>query len=164
MPGLEPVVSNTTPLITLAGVGLINVLPALYGKVWIPDVVYEEYRVGQGRDPARPDLDHLPWLLVHPIAPDSEVTETLDAGEAAAIALARACHARLILLDEQRGRREAARLGLPVAGSLAVLIAAKEQGLISAVAPILDQIMAQGRWVGVDLRARVLGLAGEEVR
>lgn len=43
MPSLEPVVSNTTPLITLAGIGLLELLPQLYQTVWIPEAVYVEY-------------------------------------------------------------------------------------------------------------------------
>lgn len=40
---LDPVVSNTTPLITFAGVGLLDVLPALYQAILIPNAVYTEY-------------------------------------------------------------------------------------------------------------------------
>jgi len=138
-------------------------LPSLYNEIWVPEAVYEEYQVGRSLDPASPDLDGLPWLSVHPVSRDPEVSEMLDAGEAAAIALARACQARLVLLDERRGRREAARLGLPVAGSLAVLVAAKEWGLVPAVGPILDEIIAQGRRISVGLRSEVLKLAGEAI-
>ncbi len=33
-----PVVSNTSPLITLVGVGLLELLPVVYGNIWIDSV------------------------------------------------------------------------------------------------------------------------------
>lgn len=85
----------------------------------------------------------------------------LDPGEAEGIALARATSARLVLIDEQRGRAAAKRLGLPVSGSLGVLIEAKTAGHIPLVRPYLDQMIAQGRHIGPQLRSQVLSLAGE---
>lgn len=161
MPNHDPVVSDTTPLITLTEVGLLDVLRLLYGEIWIPDAVRDEYQAGQTRFPNRPELDRLPWISVHRVSPGPVAVMILDAGEAAAIELARECHARLILLDERRGRRAAVRLGLSVAGSLAVLVAAKERGLVPAVGPILEQIIAQGRWIGPDVKHQILVLAGE---
>jgi hypothetical protein len=43
MPPL-PVVSNTSPIINLAGVDLLHVLHDLYGKIWIPEAVFIEFR------------------------------------------------------------------------------------------------------------------------
>lgn len=88
MPSLEPVVSNTTPLITLAGIGLLELLPQLYQTVWIPEAVYVEYQTGRGRHPGSPDLNSQTWLSVHAVASDPRVPEALDAGEAEVIALA----------------------------------------------------------------------------
>ena len=63
-----PVVSDTTPLITLAGLGLLDLLPRLYGPVWIPEAVRAEYDAGRrGTEPA---LEALPWACV--VQPGSE--------------------------------------------------------------------------------------------
>src|SRR5579859_1044100 len=56
----HPVISNTTPLISLVGVGLHDLLPAIYGEVWIPEAVYIEYQTGRVRHPGSPNLDTLP--------------------------------------------------------------------------------------------------------
>ena len=117
-----PVVSNTTPLISLAEVGLINTLNALYGPVWIPTAVYREYQAGLATHPQRPSLDGFSWLSVHSAPIDPTVPDTLDPGEAEAIALARAIGARLVLIDEQRARAVAKRLALPLSGSIGVLV------------------------------------------
>jgi uncharacterized protein len=157
----DPVVSNTTPLIVLVGVGLLDLLRTLYQEIHIPEAVFTEYQTGRARYPASPDLAPLSWLNVHTVAPDPAIPASLDAGEAQAIALARSLHARLILLDERRGRAVAEQLGLPVAGSLTVLLEAKRQGHVRLIAPILDQMIAQGRRISQRLRAEVLKRAGE---
>ena len=36
--------TNTTPLITLAGIELLDLLPHLYGEVWAPRIVLDEYQ------------------------------------------------------------------------------------------------------------------------
>lgn len=161
MPSPDPVVSNTTPLISLVGVGLLDLLPAIYTAVWIPEAVHAEYQTGRAHHPGSPDLDTLAWLSIHPTAAHPSVPASLDAGEAAALSLALAHHARLVLLDEQRARRAAVQLGLPIAGSLTVLLEAKRRGLIPLVGPILDRMVAQGRRISAPLKARVLDLAGE---
>lgn len=158
----DPVVSNTTPLITLVGVGLLQLLPSLYQEIQIPRAVYTEYQTGRARHPGSPDLDTLAWLTTHTAPPDPDVPDTLDAGEAQAIALARASHARLLLLDERRGRAVAMGLGLPVEGSLSVLLVAKQRGLVPLIAPILDQMVTQGRRFSPRLRSEILARAGEQ--
>lgn len=154
-----PVVSNTTPLITLAGVGLLDLLPQLYGSIWIAEVVRVEYQAG--RTAAEADLDALPWIMVRPVAVDSVLMDLLDAGEAATIALAIAQRARIVALDEARGRRIAQGRGLATIGTLGILLRAKRAGLIDALAPVIDAMVSQGRYISLALRDRVLRDAGE---
>jgi predicted nucleic acid-binding protein len=45
--------------------------------------------------------------------------------------MAQELHARLVILDERLARRHARRLGLPMTGTLGVLLRAKEQKLIA---------------------------------
>ena len=137
------VVSNTTPLIVLAGVGLLDLLPILYGSIAIPTVVRDEYIAGM--KPGEPDISGLPWLQVYPIAVNAATSSSLDRGELAAIELAIALNASGILLDNRDARIEAQRRGLFVTGSIGVLLDAKRRGAIALVAPVLDQMIAQGR-------------------
>jgi len=128
-------VTNTTPLITLAGVGLLDLLPLLYGKVWAPRIVLDEYQTKA--PPTEPNLAQASWLTVVDAVIIDPTLPLLDVGEAAALSLAQTIGARLILLDERKARRIAARIGLQVAGTLAVLLRAKQQGLIAAIRPYI---------------------------
>ena len=63
-----PVVSDTTPLITLAGLGLLDLLPRLYGAIWVPEAVRAEYDAG--RRGTEPPLDALSWAVIKPVRVD----------------------------------------------------------------------------------------------
>jgi len=73
-----------------------------------------------------------PWLSVVAVEADrvQGVTDELDLGERAAIALAGVLHADLLLIDDAAGRTEARRRHLRVTGTLGVLRAAAERGLV----------------------------------
>lgn len=157
----RPVISNTTPLINLAGVGLLDLLPQIYGPITIADVVRDEYVAGMR--PGEPDLDQLPWLrVVAAVSMDPSLPHNLDRGEAATIRLALATNASAVLLDELLARRVATAHSLPIVGTLGVLLVARQTNLIAAVRPVIDQMIGQGRRISPTLRATIVRAAGEE--
>ena len=79
------------------------------------------------------------------------LTAFLDGGEAAAIALTKETKADVLLLDERRARVEAQRLGIPVVGTIGILRRGRERGLLSAVAPIVDELRQLGFWISAEL-------------
>jgi predicted nucleic acid-binding protein len=70
------------------------------------------------------------------LEPVETVTNDLDLGERSAIALAATLGADLLLIDEAAGRLEARRRNLRVTGTLGVLRAGAEQGLVNVPALI----------------------------
>lgn len=156
-----PVVSNTTPLITLGELGLIEALRSLYTEVWISEAVMAEYELGRASHPLRPDLTPLPWMRVRPTLVPLQLPPSLDAGERDAIALAHSLQASRILLDERAARAVAIRLGLTVTGSVGILLAAKRRGIIALVRPYLDKMLEQGRFISPTLSDQIVRQAGE---
>ena len=149
---MEAVVTDTTPLIALDRSGHLDLLPALF-EVHAPPAVVSEF----GWCPA--------WLRTSPSPNPSRVAalrETLDAGEAEAVALAEAPPKARLLIDERKGRRVARSLGLRVIGTVGVLLAAKSRGLIPQVRPLLDALIHDhGLHLSEALRGTVLREAGE---
>ena len=147
-----PVVSNTTPLINLVGVNQLALLPFLYGAVTIADVVRDEYEAGKAA--ADPNLNSLPWIqIVSPVQLDPSLPMQIGVGEAATLTLGSALNARAVLLDEAYGRRLARIRGLPVVGTLGVLLAAKQVGQLAAIKPVIEEMVRQGRHLSASLRS-----------
>lgn len=154
------VVPDAGPLIYLSGAGQIELLRALYADVVVPRVVYEEVTVAGAGLTGSAEVAAAAWLRVVEQAPDASLLGRLDAGEAAAIPLAAALDA-VLLVDDGEARAVAGERGIPVIGSLGVLLAAKQRGHLAAVGPVLDRMVEIGMFVSPALRQRVLDLAGE---
>ncbi len=120
-----PVVANNTPLSALWAIQRLGLLESLFGEILIPQEVANEFLAAEAIARRR-DLDATPWLKVTPVGERRRVLAyaSLDLGEAEVLALAEETNARLLIIDEYRGRRFARRLGFPVIGTLGVLLLA----------------------------------------
>jgi len=72
---------------------------------------------------------------------------------------AKKADSQMALLLQRAGSEKT--LGLQLKGTLGLLLDAKRAGLVTTVAPVLDQLVALGFRVSRHTRAAVLGLAGE---
>jgi len=158
----RPVIANNTPLVALWVLGRPDILRDLYGEVLIPPGVQAEFLKVE-RTLRQTTLDNAPWIKTVPLAnPDRTLAYAgLDQGEAEVLALAEEQKARLVIIDERNGRRYARRIGLPLTGTLGVLLLAKEEGIISSLAPLIAALQEAGMYLGSDLVTRVLEIAGE---
>jgi hypothetical protein len=156
------VIADTSPLQYLFQVGLVDVLRALFETVQVPGAVQDELRTGRKRGFDVPDPADYPWMAIRTTtsAPSLERFE-LDAGEQAVLSLALEMGASLVLLDDAAAREVANELGVPTTGTLGVLLLAKEQGIITAVAPVLEDLGRRGFRVTSGVRRQILQLAGE---
>lgn len=148
-----PTVSNSSCLIALEAAGYLDILEPLYGTIDVPVAVAAEC------GSALPG-----WVHVHPVQNQTLVQSLkldLGAGEAEAIALAMERAAERLILDDKKARRIARQLNLPVTGTLAVLLRAKEQGVVGSVREVLDALMAAYFRVSASLVSEVLRRAGE---
>jgi len=126
------VIADTTPLNYLVLIDQPHLLPQLYGRVLIPQAVYDELRQERTPAPVRAWVANRPaWLEVRQasVPLDSELEE-LDRGEREAIALALELQADLLILDDRDARVEASRRNLVVIGTLRVLEDAAQLGLV----------------------------------
>src|SRR5262245_39462727 len=106
----------------------------MYGTITVPQAVAGE---------SGPGLP--PWVQSQPVLNQTLVNSLrleLGAGEAEAIALSIELSAARVILDDKKARRIARQLRLPVTGTLAILVRAKERGVISSVRDAIDRLMA----------------------
>jgi uncharacterized protein len=158
---LKPVILNNTPLVALHLLGQWSLLHQLYGKVLIPTAVEREF-LAVARNERKQALHTAPWLHTTPTSLHPLLKHTkLDEGESAVLSLALQQDARLVIIDEQRGRVVAKKLGLSFTGTLGVLLAGKRKGFIPVIAPLLHQLQAEGIYLDPKLVASVQQMAGE---
>lgn len=156
------VISNATPIIALSLIGKLDLLQTLYQQVLIPPAVENEVLRG-GSKPGAVELDLADYLKTEALQDPrrADLITDLDRGEAEVIALAQEKHADLVLLDERLARRFARRLGIPMTGTVGVLLRAKEQKQIDAIAPFLYDLQSKGIRLSAGLVTQALHLAGE---
>lgn len=145
------IITDSGCLIALERIDRLDILPSLFGEVWLPPAVSQEF------DRA------LSWLQV--VVPKDQgmvaaLKLSIDDGEAEAIALAYEYQCRLIV-DDLQARKVAQRLGLQITGTVGILITAKKRGMIDSVKGVIDSLESVGFYVSEALKAQALQLAGE---
>lgn len=158
------VVSDSGPLIALAGCGQLELLVAVFETIHVPQVVLDETTADLSR-PGAVDIAAFVQTSaqVHQNRNDGTYVAAvayLDEGEAQALSLARTLGCG-VLMDERRGRRAATRQGVPLFGVLGVLLQAKRIGKLEHIAPALTRMQANGYRISQSLVDAALKLAGE---
>lgn len=162
------IVSDTSPITNLAAIGQLDLLHQLYSRVIIPQAVFNEMVGIDKVVPGAVEVQQLSWIQTQTIVNSQQVTEiqenqnNIDLGEAEAIILSLELKADLLLMDERRGRTVATSYRLNVTGLLGVLLQAKKQGLIPAIKPLIDRLIATADFrVSQELYTIVLQSANE---
>ncbi|MBL8222395.1 MAG: hypothetical protein JNL62_24370 [Bryobacterales bacterium] len=104
------VVSNASPLITLARANHLHNLHKLFGGIFVPSEVYSEIVVTGACRPGADVVAQSAWIHVRPVENRAILEELIDSsglgsGEISAVLLAKQLGADLLLLDERRPRR-----------------------------------------------------------
>ena len=142
-------VSDSGPIIAFSRVGRLDILERLFGHVIIPNAVYEELVVmGKGR-PGADEVSRSAWIQRRTVRDRERIdgfSQSLHKGEREAISLAHELAVPL-LIDERRGRRTAADMGVAVIGSLAVLAEGNRAGLVEDMPALVQDILDSGYWI-----------------
>ena len=128
------VIINATPLIALAVVEQLELLPQIFGEIIVPTTVYNEV-IGQGLErPGAQIIAQTDWLQIVSPKTTSSVEPMLlglDQGEMDVLLLAQERQPKWVIIDERQARRVARAMGIPVKGTVGVLLTAGLAGLRS---------------------------------
>ena len=152
-------VSNTSPLIFLSHIDRLDILCSL-AQIWIPKAVLEEITDQKTASNVKKAYDS-GKILVKSVG--KMIDAKIDMGEKAAISLAIETQPERILLDDDKARRIARRYSLNPLGTLGLLLAGKQAGLIPAVRPEIDKLLSLDRPIRAtpELIEAILKEAGE---
>ncbi len=156
------VIADAVPLIAFARLHHIGLLPQLFGRVLVTDIVFTEC-AGRSDFPESALIQEAVTRkqLELCAAPDfSAFAQKIDAGEASAIAVAieYGCG---VLMDDKAGRRMAMNADVPVIGTVGVLVLAKRKGLVPLVKPLLKSLATSGYFLSEEIIIAALAAAGE---
>ncbi len=149
----KTIISDTSCLIILTNIGELDLLRKVYGQIITTAEVADEFS------------ETLPeWIKIN--APTDKYRQKIlelqiDKGEASAIALALEIPDSTIILDDQKARKIADKLGIEITGTLGVIVKAKLRGIIPSVKPFLDKIRQTDFRLSVEIERQALEEAGE---
>jgi predicted nucleic acid-binding protein len=148
---------NASPLIFLAGVDLFEMLRLAGDEIIVPTAVAEEIKRRGSGDATVQALEQTNWLLITDVPPIPPIIQAwgLGDGESSVLAWAYANPGTEAIIDDLAARRCAAALGIPVRGTLGLVLIAKQRGRISSARVVLEQL----RQAGMYLSDRVLNEA-----
>ena len=162
-PGSEPPVVDASPLIYLARIGRFEFLQLAGRRVIVPQVVVSEVQRGVPEEPAVRAIASANWIEVVAVRePSAEFAQHgLGPGESAVIIWALDHPGALAVIDEQAARRTAEGLGIPVAGTLALVVEAKRRGLVPQAGSVIDDLRRAGMYLSGRIISQALARAGE---
>lgn len=156
------VIADAGPLIAFARLHQIGLLPQIFGRVLVTEIVFAEC-AGRSDFPEGALIREaiIRKQLELCASPDfSAYTQKIDAGEASAIAVA-IDYGCGVLMDDKTGRRMAANAAVPVIGTVGVLVMAKRKGLVPLVKPLLERLATSGYFLGEEIIVAALAASGE---
>lgn len=143
-PAVAEWVVNSSPLISLAKIGRLDLIQNPARQLLIPRAVADEIRQGPFDDPARRAVDGELRAFVHDAVTDEDVLAwSLGAGESAVLSLARSRDS-IAVLDDFEARSAARVFGIPCTGTLGVVIQAAKEGRIPSATPWIRALRAAG--------------------
>jgi predicted nucleic acid-binding protein len=147
------IISDTSCLILLEKIGELELLHKLFGTITTTNEVVSEFGLPlplwfEIKEPADKNYQAI-------------IEESVDKGEASAIALAVEYEDCLLIIDDLKGRKFAHRLGLNIISTVGIIVGAKLAGIISSVKPLLIKLKQTNFRISQQLEAFILDKSGE---
>ncbi|WP_417910367.1 DUF3368 domain-containing protein [Candidatus Electronema sp. PJ] len=143
---MKVVVSDSTVLIGLSKIDCLFLIKEMFQEIYVPEAVFREVTEDGWPRPGAEAVYNAAWILRKQVSDRTEVhflMTVLEEGEAEVLVLAKELQADLILLDEDKARKSAARAGFSVMGVIGILIAAKRLNLIASVRIHIEKLQRE---------------------
>ena len=154
------VIADTGPVISLAVIGKLDILDALFDQIAIPPAVWRELEKYIKAFSIPQVLKYKDCVVF--VRNRARFLEDLDDGETEAIQLYSEMKADLLLIEDKDARSFAESQGISCMGTPGILILAKRQGLIPCLRPLFAELLVHGRYFSRSLLDSVLLRSGEQ--
>jgi predicted nucleic acid-binding protein len=159
----HPPAVNASPLIFLTRAGLLDLLRLAATEIVVPAPVANEIRRRGSSDPTAQALASVDWLKVMEVPEVSPVIQAWDLGPGESAVLSW-CFLRPgvdAIVDDLAARRCANALGIPVRGTLGLVLQGKRQGRLAAARPVLESLRGAGMYLSATVMDRALKIVDE---
>jgi len=155
------VLSDSSPLITLAKIGHLDLLPQLYETITITPEVHAEVVVSGAGLAGSSQISTAQWIRVKPVRNPAILTAAqqrlgLGIGELSIIALGREWLADVVLIDDRKARKVAQEEGLAVLGCVGVLQDAFGMKLLPDLPGAYRRLLDSGAYIDRALLENIL--------
>jgi len=159
----EPPVVNASPLIFLARGDLLDLLQLAGDTVVVTTSVATEIRRRGPADLTAQAIQNTAWVVLveDPPIPGLIQAWDLGQGESSVLAWAYTHLGTEAIIDDLAARRCTAALGIPVRGTLGLVLTAKRRGRIPAARPLLDRLRQSGMYLSDHVMSQALALVRE---
>lgn len=156
-------VVNASPLIFLSKAGMMHLLQQKVEEVLVPEPVVQEILKRGSQDFTAKVLESIDWLKPVEVAKIPALIQSWDLGpgESSVLAYAYANPGVTAIIDDGPGRYCAETLGLPLRGTLGLVMIAKNKGFIPAARPIVALLKQHGMYLSESVIDRAMSLIGE---
>lgn len=159
------IIANSTPLIALNKIGKLDLLKQMYREIIIPYAVYEEVILESSIKESNDFIKESGFINIIKIKNEEAkrlFVTSLHKGEVEVMILAKEIEADLCIIDDLLARRYAKYYNLNITGTIGAILKSKEQGIISEVRPIMDELIDSGIYIDPKLYNRVIEIACEK--
>lgn len=160
---INRVILNASPIICLKKAGLIEILPAMFKEIVVPEAVNREIFVKRATHLKEELLTPYQWLrIVDDITIAPQVASwDLGQGESSVISFALEHPDFWAVLDDREARRCSMALHCRYIGSLGIIVLAKRRGIIPSIRSYLERLKEAGLWLSDELVDQVSRNSGE---
>jgi predicted nucleic acid-binding protein len=159
----EIAVVNASPLIFLSRGRHLEILQCFASRVLVPNPVALEIQQRGSDDISAVAIARTGWIeVVAEVSIPPEIVEWgLGIGESSVLALARQTPGAEGIIDDRAARRCASTLGIPVRGTLGIVLSAKQRGMIASARDVMDDLLEGGLYLSKSVLDAALAKVGE---
>jgi len=154
------VVLDTGPVISFSMIDKLGLLTHLFDKIFIANAVWVELnRSNFSRNFSQ--VKSFFEKRVRSINCFNELILITDYGESESMLLYKELEADFLVIDDKKAPSIAEELGINCIGTLAILVKAKEKGLISVLKPVFEDLIKNRRYYSKNVLNQILCQHGE---
>lgn len=154
------VVSDTSPIISLAILDMLHLFEKIFTKVYIPEAVWHELTSSKKTSHNLKIKAFFENKIKH-INSANNLLPLVDLGESEAIILCKEINADFLIIDDLKARQIAEEIGINCVGTLGLLFKAKEKGYIKELRKYFVLLIENNRYYSITILNKLLDLSNE---